>query len=194
MRCTWKRLGDHIKDIKLEPNLTCFAWSCMSQQNKGFHLHAVDLGLIRTQGTFLHNPTASPFSGAKPQSLGQPVLPPYWLNLANFCPDLPVGAGCWPGARHKEMKWRALSDGRSRCKNRHFNQTGPFMGASCAQSMGSGSQTAGVQTLALTITCSVSWGKSIYIPVFECYLLYNGSIKVPAYIIYCLLCKNLPQM
>ena len=68
------------------------------------------------------------------------------------------------------------------------------MGASCAQSMGSGSQTAGVQTLALTITCSVSWGKSIYIPVFECYLLYNGSIKVPAYIIYCLLCKNLPQM
>lgn len=55
---------------------------------------------------------------------------------------------------------------------------------------GSGSRTAGVQTLALTITCSVSWGKSIFIPVLQCYLLYNGSIKVPAYIIYCLLCKK----
>ena len=35
-------------------------------------------------------------SGSKPQSPGQPVLPPYGRNLANFCPAFPVGAGCSP--------------------------------------------------------------------------------------------------
>lgn len=76
---------------------------------------------------------------------GAACTAPLWGQLSQFLPS--SSCGSWVlTARPKELKWRAWSDERSRCKTGHFNQVGPFMGASCAQSRGSGSQAAVVQT------------------------------------------------
>lgn len=105
MRCTWKRLGDPIKDIKLGPNLTCFAGSLGEKT-----------GSISMQVTLADKDSGDPLS-APVLHLSSLVqghisgaacsLPPSWLHLASICWALPVYTGCWLGARHTELKWRA---------------------------------------------------------------------------------------